>query len=186
MSQSDGTLNLNLNGSGALVSTNPDDGVPGHKGFQFTYGYVEARIYLPGSGSQIANWPAFWTDGQSWPTDGEMDIMEGLSGSAAYHFHSDAGGPGANVPGNYTGWHTFAADWEPGSVTYYYDGRKVGQLSSGITSAPMYLIIENSAQEFDGPSVQPSVMKVAWVRVWQKPGQWSSGDYYSLGHTPRR
>ncbi|MEW1914909.1 glycoside hydrolase family 16 protein, partial [Kitasatospora sp. NPDC085895] len=45
---------------------------------QFTYGAFEARIYLPGSGGKISNWPAFWTDGQSWPTDGEMDVMEGL------------------------------------------------------------------------------------------------------------
>ncbi len=25
-----------------------------------------------------------------------------------------------------SGWHTFGADWEPGRVTYYYDGRAVG------------------------------------------------------------
>ena len=61
--------------------------------FSFTYGYMEARIWLPGSGS-IADWPAFWADGQNWPTDGEIDILEGLGGQACAHFHNPAGAPG--------------------------------------------------------------------------------------------
>ena len=35
------------------------------------------------------------------------------------------------------GWHTFGADWEPRSITYYYDGRVVRRIRSGITHAPM-------------------------------------------------
>ncbi|MCG6500424.1 family 16 glycosylhydrolase, partial [Kitasatospora sp. A2-31] len=133
---------------------------------QFTYGAFEARIYLPASGSQVANWPAFWTDGQNWPADGELDVMEGLSGQACYHFHSPSGGPGGCAPGNYSGWHTFGADWQPGSVTYYYDGVKVGQITSGITSAPMYLILNNAVYA-SGPTVTPADMQVDYVRVWQ-------------------
>ena len=49
--------------------------------FSFTYGYMEARLWLPGTGS-IADWPAFWADGQNWPTTGEMDTLEGLGGTA--------------------------------------------------------------------------------------------------------
>ena len=29
----------------------------------------------------------------------------------------------------------------PGSVTYFYDGREVGQITTGITNTPMYLIL---------------------------------------------
>ncbi len=162
VSVSGGSLNLALNGgTGGLVSTNGK--------FSYTYGFAEARIYLPPttSGSQIANWPAFWTDGQSWPADGEQDIMEGLGGSACYHFHDPSGGPGSCASGNYSGWHTFGADWEPGSVTYYYDGVKVGTISQGITSSPMYLILENSDGSAGGQVVSPSTMKVQYVRVWQ-------------------
>ncbi|MFI8460225.1 family 16 glycosylhydrolase [Kitasatospora sp. NPDC085464] len=133
---------------------------------QFTYGAFEARIYLPPSGSQVANWPAFWTDGQSWPTDGEMDVMEGLGGDACYHFHSDAGGPGSCAHGDFSGWHTYGAEWAPGSVTYYYDGVKVGQITTGITSAPMYLIL-NNAVDSKYPAVAPADMQVDYVRVWQ-------------------
>lgn len=169
VSVSGGNLNLELasNGTGALVSTNPSDGVAGHRGFQFSYGYVEARIYLPASGSTVANWPAFWTDGQSWPADGELDVVEGLSGQACFHFHSSSGGPGGCATGGFAGWHTFGADWEPGKVTYYYDGQAVGTITTGITSQPMYLILENSDGSSGGTVVAPSDMLVDWVRVWQ-------------------
>jgi len=138
---------------------------------QFTYGAFEARIYSPAASEGVmANWPAFWTDGQNWPTDGEMDIMEGLGGQAAYHFISESGNPGFSVPGDYTGWHTFAADWEPGIVNYYYDGVLVGTLTSGITSSPMYLILTYAVGiPYGGPVVIPSTMKVDYVRVWQHP-----------------
>jgi hypothetical protein len=160
VSVANGVLNLELTpSSGGLVSTNGK--------YQFTYGYAEARIYLPPSGSSIANWPAWWTDGQSWPADGEMDVMEGLGGQACFHFHSNAGGPGSCASGNFSGWHTFGADWEPGSVTYYYDGQNVGSITTGITGSPMYLILENSGGSYGGPSVTPSDMEVSYVRVWQ-------------------
>ncbi|MBO4253479.1 glycoside hydrolase family 16 protein [Streptomyces griseorubiginosus] len=135
---------------------------------QFTYGAFEARIYTPASGTQIANWPAFWTDGQNWPTDGEMDVMEGLGGSACYHFHSPAGGPGGCASGSYTGWHTYGAEWAPGSVTYYYDGKQVGRITTGITSAPMYLILNNAVSStHGGPTQVPADMMVDYVKVWQ-------------------
>jgi hypothetical protein len=144
---------------GSLVQTNPSD----RGGFAYTYGVAEARICLPGTNGQLANWPAFWSDGQSWPTDGEDDIMEGLGGAAAYHFHSPSGGPGADVAGNFTGCHTYASDWGPGHVTYYYDGVKVGSITQGITSAPMYLILDFTTAGV----VAPSVMVVQYVKVWQ-------------------
>jgi beta-glucanase (GH16 family) len=136
---------------------------------QFTYGAFEARIYTPSSGTQMANWPSFWLDGQNWPTDGELDVLEGLGGSACYHFHSTAGGPGGCASGTYSGgWHTFGAEWKQGSVTYYYDGKQVGQITSGITSAPMYLILNNAINpSHSGTNVVPADMMVDYVRAWQ-------------------
>jgi len=167
---SGGDLRLTLTASsGAIVSTNPDGGVA--NGFAFTYGYAAACIWLPGSGS-VANWPAFWTDGQDWPADGEMDIMEGLEqGNVCYHFHSNSGGPGSCVAGDYTGWHLYAATWTPQSVTYSYDGVVVGTITDGITDSPMYLVLENSASNNGngGPVLVPSTMLVDYVRVYQAP-----------------
>ena len=138
-----------------------------HGLYNFTYGYAEARIWMPGSGSSISEWPAFWTDGQSWPTDGENDIVEGLGGQAQAHFHDASGTDGPLTgKGAFTGgWHTFGADWEPGSVTYYYDGVKIGTFTNGITGAPMYIIIDLAVA--GGAGVPSATMRVDYVRVWQ-------------------
>ena len=175
---SGGLLNLNseasactVNGTtypyrSGMVQTNGPGPVPL---FQQTFGAFEARIYLPAQPvGRIGNWPAFWADGQSFPTDGEMDIMEGLSGQACFHFHSPSGAPGSCVSGDFTGWHTYGADWENGSVTYYYDGTNVGSISSGITSAPMYVILDNAVGGSGGQTLVPDDMQVSDVRVWQQ------------------
>jgi beta-glucanase (GH16 family) len=137
--------------------------------FSFTYGYMEARIWLPGTGG-IADWPAFWAVGQNPPTGGEIDVMEGIGGNAVGHFHNAAGtqGPITGV-GTFTGgWHTFAADWEPGSITYYYDGTKIGEATSGVTSVPMYLVLDLAlSTTITSPNVVPAIMRVDYVRVWQ-------------------
>jgi beta-glucanase (GH16 family) len=139
--------------------------------FSFTYGFAEIRMRLPGSDGVIYDWPDFWGDGQNWPADGEDDIIEGLQGQPCWHFHSPAGAPGgcdtaAPLTG---GWHTFGADWEPGSVTYYYDGVAVGTVTMGVTSAPMYLIISMGADHHYGGPVRSAKLRIGWVRVWQHP-----------------
>jgi beta-glucanase (GH16 family) len=137
--------------------------------FSYTYGYAEVRAWLPGT-STINDWPGIWADGQSWPTDGELDVVEGLGGQACWHFHDPQGAPGGCAAGSsYTGgWHTYGADWEPGSVTYYYDGTVVGTITTGITSAPMYLILDLAADNtYGGSLAAPATMRVDYVRVWQ-------------------
>ncbi|MET4134848.1 hypothetical protein [Pseudarthrobacter sp. PvP090] len=85
--------------SGALLSTNPKDGAPGHAGFEFTSGFAEARIYFPGTcSSRIPNWPAWWTVGQRFPHTGEIDIAEALSGDMWSVYHSAEGKKSRNVP----------------------------------------------------------------------------------------
>jgi beta-glucanase (GH16 family) len=143
----------------------------------FTYGFVEARVWLPGvpgHPGEVANWPGVWADGQNWPEDGEIDIAEGIGGQMCAHLHSavnpDGIGPGGGSgcpSGTYTGgWHTFAANWEPGVITYYYDGVDVGSVTSGVTSAPMFLVLDYATQN---DSVAPATMKVEYMRVWQHP-----------------
>jgi len=146
--------------------------------FNFTYGFIQARVWLPGAPGNpdyVANWPGVWTDGQNWPEDGEIDIAEGINGHVCAFFHNGAtvnqalspGGGNGCPSGIYTGgWHTFAANWEPGIITWYYDGVDIGSVTSGVTSAPMFLILDYDAQP---PVHAPDTMEVDYIRVWQHP-----------------
>ena len=164
VTESGGYLNLALNAYGALVDTN------GH--FSLTYGRVEWRACLPPSASgQIADWPALWLDGQPvWPAHGEIDVLEGLGGQAAFHYHSPAGGPGADVPGiyaNITRCGTFGVYWVPGTVQFFYDSKSAGQIHQDIQGAPMFLVMDNTAG--DGgppPAIKPAMMRIDWIRIW--------------------
>ena len=137
--------------------------------FTFTYGHLEARVWVPSGSGAVTNWPAFWADGTGrWPTTGENDVFEGLSGRDCYHFHSPSGGPGGcAAAANPSGWHVFAAEWSPGSVTYIYDGTTVGSVTRGITKAPMYLILNLGVGGFGGALQAPATMLVDYVRVWK-------------------
>jgi beta-glucanase (GH16 family) len=170
-----GQLNLLLENStnGACISSNPYGGASA--GFQFTYGYAEAQITLPTNGVVIAHWPAWWLDGQNWPMDGEIDIMEGLDGYAAWHYHYDSGGgldsdPIGGGVNTSPGTHIYGVNWYPGHLDFYYDGTLVASATNGslfggatISSSPMCLILD-----YDGGSGPvPATMVVHYVRVFQ-------------------
>ena len=139
--------------------------------FSYRYGFaqIRARVVVSAAGV-VYDWPDFWTDGQHWPADGEDDIVEGLHGQLCWHFHSPLGARGnCDTTPVTPGWHTFGSDWEPGSVTYYYDGVRVGRIHHGVTSAPMYLILGLGADpQYGGPS-RAATFRVDYVRVWQHP-----------------
>jgi beta-glucanase (GH16 family) len=138
--------------------------------YRFTYGYAEARIWMP-AGSAL--WPAWWTDGQNWPNDGEIDVVEayGTDSDVEFHYHyAGCGGdcgPGGQTSllGSTSGWHTYAVNWQPGSITWYYDNVKVWSFTgSAVTSSPQYLILNLAAKS--SSTVLPSVMRVDYVRVY--------------------
>jgi len=154
--------------------------------YNFTYGFIEARIWLPpGPGLTPQNWAAFWTDGNDWPVDGEIDVMETLGGGSStvwhYHYDSDTGsgvtsaqiGATASTLVADGGWHVFAADWEPELITFYYDGVAVGSVASSglsggarVTSSPQYVILNLGLNGAYAVHV-PATMEVDYVRHWQ-------------------
>src|SRR5215469_11035786 len=160
--------------TGALVESNPADGVAGHGGFTYSYGYVEWRAYVAGpEGGALPDWPGLWSLPENHET--EIDTMEGLGGEANFHFHhffSPEEHVGNPVPGGYAGrWHTYGVDWEPNVVTFYYDGNVVGQINSAyINSTPQYLVMDMVPPEVKRGSGSVDEMKVDYVRVWQHPG----------------
>lgn len=156
------------NGSTASYATGL---IQSNEHYRFTYGYVEARMLLPGSGNRPENWPAFWTNGQNWPRDGEIDVMEVLGGEPRWHYHWSGGDVGSDfdLVAPKAGWHTFGALWEPGRITFYYDGRNVGSVTTGVTSSPHYMILSNAlSSTISGPITVPSTVQVDYVRHWQR------------------
>ena len=167
-----------LQETGAAVESNHGDGVAGHVGYSYSYGYVEWRVYLPGqantgcpSGGCIGNWPALWTLPESHSS--EIDVMEGLEkGLACYHFLPPFTGNeqhGACLANSYVGWHTFGADWEPSGVTYYYDGTAVGaEQSSGNSPSPEYLVMDVLPSRTTAPKLLNQAVLVDYVHVYQQ------------------
>ncbi|HZJ26354.1 MAG TPA: glycoside hydrolase family 16 protein [Acidimicrobiia bacterium] len=125
--------------------------------YQFTYGYVEARMKLPTTqGFFTALWmlPA----DPSYVYRSEIDIVEVLGYDPStmymnYHYNNRSqaftpnqgtGNNGACAVADRTGdWVRFGLDWQPTHIAWYIDGVKCGQFngdSSTIESGPMQLI----------------------------------------------
>ena len=163
----------------------------------FKYGFIEARIKMPaGSG----NWPAFWMLGDNinqvgWPYSGEMDIVEIHSDrqnvtTAATHFSTtdtpnaccgnaryvfDELAVGVDVSSDF---HTYAIAWLPNSISYYFDGRLVGNTTPSRISGKwafnekFFLILNNAVGPFGGSwaTLQSSTMNIDWVRSYEVNG----------------
>lgn len=159
-------LTLTSNTEGALVNTNPSDG--GKSGFAIGYGYLEAKVFFPGNGQSIYNWPAWWTDGQNWPQNGEIDIAEGL-GTLTSNYHSSSGANNSNtVAGNWANaYHVYAVNRQPGKNDIYWDGKLIRSYATNDGGSPHYLIfnIGSGNQQVLGVGSQ---VKVDYVRVWEK------------------
>jgi beta-glucanase (GH16 family) len=188
------------NGNLVITATQAADGgiVSGSiasKGkFQQTYGHWEASIKVPnGAGT----WPAFWlmgdTNGQGWPTCGEIDIVEVVSPTpqTAYGtIHSGnvsnagqntaTGGSYKLASGNLSdAYHLYALDWSKSSIAFSVDGNVYETITpSTVTSGEVWAFDHDFYILFDlaiggswpGPpnaSTFPASMYVDYVRVYQ-------------------
>ncbi len=165
--------------------------------FWFTYGLMEARMWVARGPD---TWVGFWTAAVTnhWPP--ELDIVEtyGSVLNMYYHDSSDTLHYMQNgvkktctmeVPGSQVitqGWHTFAADWEPGRITWYLDARRVFQCTGSIVpSDRQYLLLNMNLDLFmrnppitavsPADAQQEYTTKVSYVRVYQHPGVGVSG-----------
>jgi hypothetical protein len=131
-------------------------------------GYIEVRAKVANFSGVIPNWPAIWLVGNNWPTGGEIDIFEGMTGKAfaTYHNTQFPGGISTGVGGDWTGWHVFAVLWAADAITYYYDGVQVAQVTSAqtaIASNLMTLVVNQAMGGNGGPQVAGADFKVDYV-----------------------
>jgi beta-glucanase (GH16 family) len=146
--------------------------------FSQTYGYFEMRAELPaGQGF----WPAFWLlpeDG-SWPP--ELDIMEVLGNDPTTLYttvHSNVGGVhtshgvGTTVANTSTGYHTYAVDWEPDYITWYFDGKQTYKVATPADmNKPMYIEANLAVGGYwpgdaDSTTPFPAQMKIDYIRAY--------------------
>lgn len=142
--------------------------------FSQTYGYFEMRAQLP---AEPGTWPGFWMLASSgvWPP--ELDVVEtfgadptGLSNSV----HTGQGGQSATTtnwtsqPDLASGYHTFGTLWTASTVTFYYDGRSVGQMATPADMhAPMYLVAALAmSRGVAGTTDTPKSMAIDYIRAF--------------------
>ncbi len=148
--------------------------------FDATYGFFETRAKLPpGQGL----WPAFWLldENLQWPP--EIDIFEFIGGqytTLEMHTHDSnstyAFGATSTVPDVSLAFHVYGLDWEPDTITWYFDGVQQAQTATAPDlNQPMYILLNlavGGAGSWPGPTngstVFPANMQIDYVRVWQK------------------
>ena len=172
VSEHDGYLSLELSSSstGSVVCSGGDDtpcGGTTADGYALPVGgYAEARIWFPGSGTTIDNWPAWWTSGDNWPASGEADIAEGL-GDLTVNYHSPSGPHNQNtVPGDWSsGWHVYGLYRGSGFDDVYWDGKLVKSFPTDDNGQPEAMIL-NVGRGRNAVYGAASAVKVDYVRAW--------------------
>ncbi len=183
--------------SGALVLTDrQDSSCDGYqytsamvqtKSFNFTYGTLEVRAWLPAGTGQ---WPAIWllgancqatnpttpdnTDACQWPSPGsnEIDLFEGKNSLTTTGFFSLVSGPVPN-DNDYgfacrdvaldvdisSGYHTYKLIWQPNSLAWQIDGRTYCSTSAHVPSTAMFIILNVAlGGSFTGSAIDSSIL----------------------------
>ena len=172
------------NGSGPYESGGMDTNFSGL--FNYKYGTAEARIKVPCGSGATGPWPAWWEDGPSWPTGGEIDTLE-IMKDAPMHAQQTLHGPttsGGSYQLNYIGalmdcntFHTYGNIWTSGQVKFTVDGVVVKTYtpanvpSGGIWPFDSYnerLFLDLQIGASGGtpdPTTFPLSMVIDWVRI---------------------
>lgn len=154
---------------------------------------ISARMMIP-QGSGL--WPAFWTYGEDWPTNGEIDIIEGIGDPYSYitnYFYGKNPGNAQTVnalsvdritttANLSTSFHVYEVIWTKEKLVFLLDGKEVATKSAA-TEGGKYIpdffgklqhITLNLAiggdifEQLDPSTIQTGNLYVDWVKVFAK------------------
>ncbi|NND90722.1 MAG: family 16 glycosylhydrolase [Granulosicoccus sp.] len=157
--------------------------ITSYDALKFTYGYVETRAKVTyGRGY----WPAFWLLNAFYVDDKpEIDIMEFIGDDQdvvyhTYHYYDAEGNLRSTksqpTPGiDYTAdFHTYAAEWKPGTIIYFVDGIEVHRVTDPKVSRQDMYVIANTALggwwagSPDALTPFPGKYTIDYIRVYQR------------------
>lgn len=172
--------------------------------FSQLYGRFEFRARLP---KTQGTWSAEYliAENDRWPP--EIDVEEYLARMpnalhmtthwadreghhSSFHFERD------DTDVDYTAWHIYAVEWEPGVVRWFIDGHLYATSDAGakpnISHVPMYLRINTAVGgwggDLDAGCVWPQLHDVDYVRVYRRtsaPPPANAGPDQELGFPER-
>ncbi|HJU74273.1 MAG TPA: glycoside hydrolase family 16 protein [Gemmatimonadaceae bacterium] len=198
-----GILSIEARRETVVGPTTPFDPTP--KQFDYTSGRIEshthfsssratpnvrmsARIKLPNG---YGMWPAFWSYGDPWPTQGEIDIVE-ARGQDPFTYHTAywyGRRAGVNLVQNSAAtitssvsltscWHVYEVIWGKDQLTYLFDGQVVDVKTGGYIPnmhRKLQRVTLNLAvgglffgPEFDPSQIQTGTLQVDWVKVFAR------------------
>lgn len=149
---------------------------------------MQARIQAP---KGYGMWPAFWSYGDPWPTQGEIDALEARGQTPTqyqnnYFFGTEPGKnlvrdavaffeTGTDLTASY---HTYSLLWTRDSLVSYFDGKLMEVKRSGGYINALFgtrqRVILNLAvgggffENFDATKISTGAMYVDWVRVYRR------------------
>lgn len=197
---SNGILNIIARKETVTGSTTPFDATP--KTFNYTSGRIESKVLYSASASSpkvrmIARiklpsgygmWPAFWSYGDPWPTQGEIDFLE-ARGQEPFRYQTNyfyGKTANRNLVRNATTvinssvslqdcWHVYECIWSQNSLSFLFDGKVVDTKSGGYVPnlfGKKEKVVLNLAvggnffSTLDPAQIQTGTLQVDWVKVF--------------------